>query len=102
MLRFLSEFHISLVKQQYMKLPKQRNPRRSSFQGLVENHGGHGGWEAILSFHASHPETPWVFHEKVGIPKKTRNAHRGRMLRPYQVTLEKASLKLGKDWQKNL
>lgn len=41
---------------------------------------------------------PW-FSWKGTDPKK--NALHTTELRPYQVTLEKASLKLGKDWQKN-
>ena len=67
------------------------------------------GWEAIIfllvpslasaSFHVSHLGPSRGFQEKVGIPKKTRCTP--RELRPYQVTLEKASLKLGKDWQKS-
>ncbi len=70
----------------------------------------HGAWEAILFFwcpvfsalfhvgtHNCLSHEPGSQYMRPSAPKITTcNAH----LRPYQVTLEKASLKLGKDWRK--
>ena len=94
------------VKQNH-EVTKSKEIRAAAvFKGCVENHGPVERQSFFFWFPVFRPRPRSMFRTPgpaVVFMKRYRskkNALHTTELRPYQVTLEKASLKLGKDWQK--